>query len=46
MTKFTLQTHHHYLTSTPLHYGFSMRGVAEKRQTPSFEGVSVIFGTK
>ena len=46
MTKFTLQTHHHYLTNTPPPFGFSMRGIAEKRQAPSFEGVSVIFGTK
>ena len=44
MTKSTLQTHHHYPTSTPPHYGFPMRGVAEKRKAPSFEGASFIFG--
>lgn len=45
MTKFTLETHHHYPTST-LHLGFLMWDIPEKRKATSFEGASVIFGAK
>ena len=45
MTKFTLETHHHYPTSTPS-LGFLMWDIPEKRKATSFEGASVIFGVK
>ena len=45
MTKFTLETHYHYLTSTPS-LGFLMWDIPEKRKATSFEVASVIFGTK
>ena len=36
MTKFTLETHHHYPTSTPP-LGFLMWDIPEKRKATSFE---------
>ena len=45
MTKFTLETHYHYLTGTPS-LGFLMWDIPEKRKATSFEVASVILGTK